>query len=420
MSSTGFIANNISYYPVPTDLINIFKNQISTGNTATGFTDSGGNELSDIFAPYNGGAKAPLTNYVSNNYSSDLNGVFTYFPFQIQTGAQPVLSQVDYSGTYYNTLNFSGDCSFTTTAPVNIEQIFMVGGGNSGQATGNGATGGKGGNGGQVVQINSIIELNSGISFSIVVGDGGNNSGVTPGSFGIGGNTIVTITQSGNQTGHTAYGGAGAAGGIFTQYAAGAPGNPGTQFLNTNLYFGGGGGGGGSSYGGVEPNGFDGGIGGVGGGGGGGGGGGPGGGGGGSAPSNGNGGNGGNGGGNGSSSGGAGGTGAQESQGAGNNGDPGTASQFGGGGGGGGQFNTGAGGYGGSGGSGGTNGGSGGGGAGPSDKIAGGGGGGGGGGGYGGGGGGGGYLHGNGAVDPIYEKPGNGGSGVVILVYNAP
>jgi hypothetical protein len=406
MSSTGFVANNINY-PEPTDLINIFQNQISTGNTPTGYKDSGGNELSDIFAPYNGGAKAPPTSYISNNYSDDLNGVFTYYPFQILSGTQPFLSQVEYSGTYYNTLQFLENSTFSTTAPVNIEQIFMVGGGNSGEVAEIGAVGGIGGNGGGI-STTAPLTLNSGVNFSIVIGAGGTINGISPGNFGIGGNTTVSIDSAV----YTANGGAGATGGAYTANQDGSAGNTGSECYYTNLYYGGGGGGGGAASG--NNNGYNGGNGGLGGGGGGGGGGGAG---------SSNGGNGGSGGGNGSASGGSGGHGAQSSQGSGNHGFDGTSSQLGGGGGGGGQYNTGGGGYGGYGGSGGTNGGSGGSGGGyfGGSYIAGGGGGGGGGGGYGGGGGGGGYTEQlEGGPTFNIEKPGNGGSGVVILVYSAP
>ena len=410
MSGTGYSVDYINYSL--TELIAIFQNQTSTGNTGTGFVDKNGKDLADIFAPYNGGALAPETYFVSDNYSSDLNGVFTYFPFDIQLSSEgaPTLSTTVYQGVKYNILTFLNNCSFSTTAPVNIEQIFLVGGGNSGEVCEIGPVGGNGGNGGGITIVSNQV-YSSGNSFTINVGNGGVvTSDIPPGSYATGGDTTIII-NSGLPI--KATGGGGAAGGVHNANKQGTKGKHGTINNYNNLYYGGGGGGGGDSS--NSSNGYDGGSGGLGGGGGGGGGGGA---------SSSNGGNGGTGGGvSNSLTGGTGGQGAQSSAGSGNHGDDGISSQFGGGGGGGGQQNIGNGGYGGYGGGGGVGGGSGGNGGiytpGISDpNIAGGGGGGGGGGGYGGGGGGGGFTHRQGSTSFTIEAPGNGGDGVVILFYN--
>jgi len=307
MSYTGFKANN-SNYPTETDLAQIFVHYTSPppSNTPTGFVVNNGNyptetDLAQIFEPYNGGLYAPATGFVSSlNANKDLANVFQYVnsvPFDFSSGSNYSVSYTTIDSVNYGILTLkSGTFTFTTTADVNIVQIFLVGGGGAGgdgslaylekygQALYIFSRGGGGGSGGSVYDVSNeyIGNYAKNTSFNVSVG-----SAATLTRCIINNNPALTFTASAGVAGSTASGGtdtnAAAGGSNGTAYGSGGnggvgytaiytsvncvSGNPGVQNSYTNYYYGGGGGGGG--YGPGE-NGANGGSGGGGGGGGGG------------------------------------------------------------------------------------------------------------------------------------------------------
>ena len=225
MSYTGFKANN-SNYPTETDLAQIFvPYQSPEGQTfPTGFVVNNDNyptnsDFNQLFEPYNSGFYAPITGFIVNNewyQNQDVANLFQYkysVPFDFSNSPSSNYSGPTYisiNSVTYGIIKFKyGTFNFTTTADVNIVQIFLVGGGGMGGSGGKasqktsdigyasiGRIGGGGGGGGGYATVSGVYESNT--SFVISVGKGANLNTYAQSTYCIINNIKTTAKGGGN------------------------------------------------------------------------------------------------------------------------------------------------------------------------------------------------------------------------------
>ena len=151
------------------DLSGIFQPYSSGTNAITNYKISSGQDLSGIFQPYTIGIKAPVTNYIVNNYNGlginkDLCDIFapknTITPTGTFTSATP-------SGSGYTIVSFTAGTGTLNISSIasNTFHYLVVGGGGPG-----GSDYGGGGGGGGVVQGTFSITGNDTINVSVGAG----------------------------------------------------------------------------------------------------------------------------------------------------------------------------------------------------------------------------------------------------------
>jgi len=233
------------------DLSTIFY-PLSSGGTAqtipTGYLYNAGTsqnpdykDLINLFASYiTSTTPAPTTQYTSQAYSNkDLNEIFQNInappsPYTIDSSTNLLFNE--YNNNNYKGLVFEvSDIASKATATITFNQtitnptIIIIGAGGGGGFD----AGAGGGGGGATILLSSIIQINSGNSFEIVVGNGGAGGDGTTSSNGA--NGFESSFYS-----YVSYGGDGGGGGLGANIGGGVGGD-----INTT-YGGGGGGGGGS------------------------------------------------------------------------------------------------------------------------------------------------------------------------------
>jgi len=251
---TGYETNESGYSN--TDLASIFQSGIS--NIETGYKLSTGADIGNSFALLTGPTKANTVGYYTKIYTNpsydvfDLSQIFEPIPAITITIINGNYNEeiVTIDNVSYNVVTFNtsgGDYLITANKSININQLFLVGGG-GGSPYYPTYLGSSGGNGGQVLYtandpLSQPIQISKNDSINITIGNGGSS---VPPYLGPG-NTVSTSTISSLTL--TAIGGGGASGGANPRdpLTNGSDGMDGTENKFTSLFYGGGGGGGASS-----------------------------------------------------------------------------------------------------------------------------------------------------------------------------